>query len=60
MDQRREAYREQVALIVNDPNIPDHAKVMFQNAMGALYYQSGIETITSRVIKPEHSPPSPI
>jgi len=46
MDQRREAYRQQVALIVNDPNIPDHAKVMFQNAMGALYYQSGIETIT--------------
>ena len=46
MDQRREAYREQVALIMNDPNIPDHAKVMFQNAMGALYYQSGIETIT--------------
>jgi len=26
MDQRRDAYRQQVALIVNDPNIPDHNK----------------------------------
>ena len=46
MDYRRDAYRQQVALVQNDPNTPDYLKVMFQNAMGALYYQSGIETIT--------------
>jgi len=46
MNQRRDAYRQQVAFVVNNPNVPDDVKVMFQNAMGFAYYVGGIESIT--------------
>jgi hypothetical protein len=46
MERRKNMYMRQVAMVVDDPNTPDNVKIMFQNVMGALYCQRGIEAIT--------------
>jgi hypothetical protein len=46
MNQTRAIFQQQVAVVVDDPNVPEYVKVMIQNAMGALYYQGNIFALT--------------
>lgn len=46
MDQTRAALQQQVAHVVNNPNVPDEVKTMLQNFAGMAYYNQGILSMT--------------
>lgn len=46
MDERRAIYKQQRDHVVNDPNVPDDVKILFQNLVGAIYHNGCILEMT--------------
>ena len=46
MDKLQTQLKQQVANVVDNPNVPDYVKVQMQNFAGYMYYSQGILNMT--------------